>query len=111
MTCRDVQPLTGSFLDGELPEEMLDRIQRHVLRCDACRCEVESLRTSLDVLRTGLAIQSPGEPFILSALHRLQLELDCQPDYRTTPVQLVLGIGPGSFEGTLPQPVRTRHRR
>jgi anti-sigma factor RsiW len=103
MNCRDVQPLAGNYLDGELPEEMCDRIQRHILSCSACRAEIDSLRMAVDVLRATHSPGLMGEFSLQTVLDTLQRELDITTTLPDTPGQLVLGIG-------IPQrDSRTRH--
>jgi anti-sigma factor RsiW len=92
MTCPDVQALAGSYLDGELPEEMCSRIQRHALQCAACRSELGSLRMAAELLRTTQATPAPREEFIESALSRLRMELEIGEKSAEAPGQLVLGI-------------------
>lgn len=98
MTCRDVMPLTGSYIDGELPEETCDHIQRHLLRCGSCRAEVDGLRMAVEVLRAATAPAAPSEEFLRSALATLAGELDINPAPSTPPGQLVLGIGTGRMK-------------
>ena len=93
MTCPDVQALSGSFLDGELPEEMCDRVQRHLLRCSACREEIDSLRMASEVLVSTHAAPAVSEEFLLSALETLGRGLDVATRLPPVPGQLVLGIG------------------
>ena len=95
MTCGDLLPLAGNYLDGELPEEMGDRIQRHLLRCATCRGEVESLRMAVEVLKAGCTPAAPSEDFILNTLAKLAGELDITTATSGAPGQLVLGIGAG----------------
>jgi hypothetical protein len=96
MNCRDVQSLAGNYLDGELPEELCDRVQRHLLRCAGCRAELDSLRMAVEVLAAG-APPAPRPEFIASALEALCRELDISPDpERFRDGQLVLGIGAGT---------------
>ena len=92
MNCRDTQALAGSYLDGELPEEMCDRIQRHLLRCGGCRQEIDSLRMAVDVLRATHTAPRAGEAFLQSALESLARELDLTPKVPEPAGQLVLGI-------------------
>ncbi len=95
MTCRDVLPLTGNYIDGELPEETCDHLQRHLLRCGSCRAEVDGLRMAVDVLRAATTPAVPSEAFIQSALATLAEELDIATVPAVPPGQLVLGIGTG----------------
>jgi anti-sigma factor RsiW len=93
MTCRDVQCLAGSYLDGELPEEMCDRIQRHLLRCGPCREEVESLRFSVEVLKSTHPAPAVGEEFVQRSLGALRRDLGIEVETPGTPGQLVLEVG------------------
>jgi len=92
MNCRDVQALNGNYLDGELPEELCDRMRRHLLGCPACREEMNSLRMTLEVLRETHAQPSLSESFAGSALETLARELRLPAREAETPGQLVLGI-------------------
>ena len=95
MNCRDVQSLAGNYLDRELTDELADRIQRHLLRCSACREDLDTQQRALEVLAATHQSPSPGEPFILSALATLGRELDLIHRTPVAPGQLVLGIGAG----------------
>ena len=90
MNCRDVQSLAGNYLDGELPEEMCDRIQRHLLQCSACREEIESLRTAVEVLRATHGEGAVSETFVEGALAALEDELGIQKVPAEAPGQLIL---------------------
>jgi anti-sigma factor RsiW len=92
MNCPDVQGLTGNYIDGELPEEMCDRIQRHLLRCSECRSEIETLRMAVEVLKSTHSRPAAGEEFVRSALETLQGELEIVSREGSQPGQLVLGI-------------------
>ena len=95
MNCRDVQSLAGNYLDRELPDELADRIQRHLLRCAGCREDLDSQQRAIEILTATHQSPSPGEPFILSALGNLGRELDLIHRAPAAPGQLVLGIGSG----------------
>ncbi|MFN3649801.1 MAG: anti-sigma factor family protein [Armatimonadota bacterium] len=92
MKCADIQALAGNYLDGELPEELCDRIQRHLLRCSACRDEVETVRVALQLLTSAQAQPEPGEAFLQAAFAHLRRELDLSEREPEAPGQLVLGI-------------------
>ena len=89
MNCRDTQGLAGNYLDGELPEEMCDRVRRHLLKCPACREEFDTLRMAAEVLR-GIEAPAAGEEFIRSALETMARELDLPAREAEAPGQLVL---------------------
>jgi hypothetical protein len=93
MTCRDVLALSDNFLDNELPEEMGDRIRRHLLGCAACREEIDSVRMALEVLHAARMGAEPDEAFTTNALEMLARQLDLTTRLPTPPGQLVLGIG------------------
>lgn len=90
MNCRDAQSLASNYLDGELPEEMGARIQRHLLRCAACRDEVESLRTAVQLLAATHAPPTLTEAGVRVALASLARELEIDRRTPETPGQLVL---------------------
>jgi anti-sigma factor RsiW len=92
MNCREVQPLAGNYLDGELPDELCDRIRRHLLRCPACREEYDGLRMTAELLRETHVAPAPGEAFVQEALGALARELALPEAGAETPGQLVLGI-------------------
>lgn len=93
MTCSDVHPLAGNYLDGELPEELQERVQRHLLRCSTCRDEVESLRLAVDLLRSTVETPEPDPVFLQNTLDRLARATDCVNRIPPASGQLVLGIG------------------
>lgn len=92
MTCRDARDLASSYLDGELPQEICDRIQRHLLSCASCREEIESLRMAVEVLAASHARPAVDEEFVRAALTTLQRELDISDKQPENPGQLVLTI-------------------
>ena len=92
MICRDVQGLAGNYLDGELPEEMCDRVQRHLLRCGGCREEIETLRMAVDVLKASHAAPVLGEELVQRMLGVVGEELGISTKAAETPGQLVLSM-------------------
>jgi anti-sigma factor RsiW len=92
MNCRDVQGLAGNYLDGELPEELCDRLQRHLLQCGGCREEADSLRMAVEVLRGTHPLPSVSEEFTRAALETLARGLEMPASEPAAPGQLVLGI-------------------
>lgn len=92
MTCRDTQDLASTYLDGELPQEICDRIRRHLLACASCRQEIESVRMAVEVIAASHARPAVDEKFIRCALATLQRELDICEKQPESPGQLVLTI-------------------
>jgi len=54
MKCTEVRELLGNYLDQELTESMMRRIERHLLRCPACAYEARSLEQARQLLRQGV---------------------------------------------------------
>jgi anti-sigma factor RsiW len=63
----------GAYVDGEVPPDERERLDRHVAACPACARELERLRA----LRRFLAVAEAGEvpPDVLSRLHCTVSEL------------------------------------
>ncbi len=62
MRCEEFSRLLDLYLDGELAEEMAQKVERHLLRCPACAYEVRTLEQTRDWLREAVAPAetSPG---------------------------------------------------
>ncbi len=54
MKCTEVRELLGNYMDQELSESMMERIERHLLRCPACAYEARSLEQARQLLRQGV---------------------------------------------------------
>lgn len=57
MKCAEVRELLGNYMDQELTESMMQRIERHLLRCPACAYEARSIEQAREMLRRG--VESP----------------------------------------------------
>jgi predicted anti-sigma-YlaC factor YlaD len=57
MKCSEVRDLLGNYMDEELTERMMRRIERHLLRCPACAYEARSLEQARQLLRQ--AVETP----------------------------------------------------
>lgn len=93
MKCAEVRELLGNYMDQELTENMMQRIEKHLLRCPACAYEARSIEQAREMLRRGVetpmvsevlgerilryiaerfphlqATREPEEPFSLSLL-------------------------------------------
>src|SRR5262245_22498430 len=58
MRCDEMQALLDLHIDGELPEELGRKIERHLLRCPACAYEARTLEQTRGMLRESV---SPAE--------------------------------------------------
>jgi anti-sigma factor RsiW len=54
MKCTEVRDLLGNYMDQELTESMMQRVERHLLRCPACAYEARSLEQARQLLRQGV---------------------------------------------------------
>ena len=59
-TCEEIQGLISGLLDEELTPEDLDRVERHIAGCPACREELENMKL-LMAAASGLEVQAPPE--------------------------------------------------
>lgn len=57
-SCRDMFDRLSDFIDGELPEDLCARIERHMGDCEPCERFLESLRRTVRLVesspKTGL---------------------------------------------------------
>ena len=62
MTCEELKGLLDLYLDGELPEESVRQVDRHLMRCQSCAYEVRTLEQTRAMLRESVetAEASPG---------------------------------------------------
>lgn len=50
MTCRHVQQLRDSYLDGELSSSLMAEVHAHLLQCPECQRQVEMIRIAGHVI-------------------------------------------------------------
>ncbi len=63
MKCAEVRELLGNYMDQELTESMMQRIERHLLRCPACAYEARSIEQARRMLQ-----QSVEKPMVSEQL-------------------------------------------
>ncbi len=68
--CRDVVDLSSDYIDGELDEAVAVRLKGHLERCKPCRAFINTLRTTVDLLRA-----TPRRPAPESFRERLRARL------------------------------------
>jgi hypothetical protein len=78
--CRSIGPLLDGFYDRELGSVERWRVQRHLLRCESCRCELESLRHVGRYVRA--AVVGVAEPDVWTSIER-QLPLPARVPLRS----------------------------
>lgn len=62
MKCAEVRELLGNYMDQELTESMMQRIEKHLLRCPACAYEARSLEQAREMLQRGVESPMVSEP-------------------------------------------------
>lgn len=67
LRCRDVLELLPDFVDGELPAEVLARVNRHLGGCDTCEKFGGEYGEVVAVLRAGHS-RFPGSPDVRGRL-------------------------------------------
>lgn len=115
MTCPG--DLLSAYVDGELDHPTRERVQSHLLECQACRRESEVLR-ALKLQLSWAQTESPVPPDELTA-RLMALEVpDMDPAARTAPVEVrTSSIRPrrvrpdGQFRGPSGPAGRRRRRR
>jgi anti-sigma factor RsiW len=88
MRCDEMQTLLDLHIDGELPEELARKIERHLLRCPACAYEARTLEQTRALLREGMASAEPSPAFRERTSARL---LDALAPYLRPEVEAVHG--------------------
>jgi anti-sigma factor (TIGR02949 family) len=58
--CKQVFALLSEYIDGELPADLCERIDRHLDACPPCIEFIESLRKSTELCKALSARESPG---------------------------------------------------
>jgi hypothetical protein len=68
MNCDEIQPLLIDLLYGEIDPGDVDRLQRHLRDCEACRAEREALQRTVQSLDAWSPVESPCDARILAAV-------------------------------------------
>jgi len=51
--------MLSPYIDGQLSSPDRERLEGHIERCDACRCQLESLRATVDLLHRVPMVSPP----------------------------------------------------
>lgn len=93
MRCTEVRELLGNYLDAELTESMMQRIERHLLRCPHCAYEAHSIAQARDLLRqwvdTPMVNEALGERVLRRVLQRFPHLRQQPPDEQTPSLPLL----------------------
>jgi anti-sigma factor RsiW len=50
--CREVRDLSSDYIDDELDSASRDRVRKHIGRCGPCNAFVNTLRATVNILRS-----------------------------------------------------------
>lgn len=82
MTCEEARELVGPYVDDDLPEVTRIRLQRHLLHCQPCAHDAETLRITREHLReqAGEVVASDAlRARTLARLHKDNEHLSAEP--------------------------------
>jgi hypothetical protein len=83
MRCSSVRRVSGSYLDGELPERKAKKVQKHLAECSACAWELKSFQ-KIDELGKR-AVESAPEGYWEGYLARLHSRMEREDKDFETP--------------------------
>jgi anti-sigma factor RsiW len=63
MDCELIGNLLPNYLDGDLTEELSEKVQAHLIRCNRCAWEVESIQQSVSALHHSAKTAHPAAEF------------------------------------------------
>ena len=63
MRCEEIESLLDLLVDGEMPEEMRARVERHLLRCPTCSFTARTLERTVAELREAVAPETASAEF------------------------------------------------
>lgn len=96
MTCREAADLVGPYGDDDLPEATRARLQRHLLNCQTCAHDAETLCITREHLRRQAGEVVASDAFrarTLARLHKDNEHLVVEPaPAETEPAQYRLPI-------------------
>lgn len=71
MRCNTVHALLDLHLEHQLPEELAQQIERHLMRCASCAFEARTLEQTYGLLRAAVPPVTPSPAFRERAAARL----------------------------------------
>jgi anti-sigma factor RsiW len=71
MRCDELTALIDLYVAGDLPDELSQRVERHLLRCARCAHEVRSLEQTQALLRDAVPCAGTSPQFRERAMARL----------------------------------------
>ena len=61
MTCREATEFIMDYLAGQLDEDVVQRFERHLSRCPACRAYIATYRATLAMEREAFEVASSAD--------------------------------------------------
>ena len=62
IVCREFVELATDYLDGALPEEMLELVEEHLAMCDWCRDYLDQVEVTVDAVAGEAAAPAAAPP-------------------------------------------------
>ncbi len=73
LTCKDVNEFLAAYLDGDVPEDLRRRFEKHVERCRVCRTYLTQYRTTIELTRDSASLDpEPPEALVEMTLEFLR---------------------------------------
>ena len=76
MRCNEFRSLTDLYTDGNLPNELVERVEKHLLICSQCAGEVRSLEQVRALLSESIPVAGSTASFRDRTIARLHHELE-----------------------------------
>lgn len=73
-SCEQVRTALSDYLDGELPPDLKEHLERHLLECRTCQVLYDSTRKTLRIVTDSGSFELPesaSERFIRRTIERL----------------------------------------
>ena len=71
MRCDEMRGLLDLYMDGELPEETVAKMDRHLMRCADCAYDIRTLEQTVEMLRAAIPPAETSPAFRERAAARL----------------------------------------
>ena len=59
--CIEVREMSSDFIDGELDDASVERVSSHISRCGPCNAFINTLRSTIEMLRSSPKRQAPDD--------------------------------------------------
>lgn len=77
--CEDLGPRLSAYLDGELPDEDREKVEKHLQACHACRLLVRELEMTGSLVKDTLFRELPPEPDLTGVWEEIETQVFPQP--------------------------------